>query len=82
MAGPVHIFDTVNQEPQGKPPILDRLAFVLDDESELVDLVDHAAHLRIVAGELGVVLGLVEGDIDIVPRSGLGEPAPVLIGPQ
>jgi hypothetical protein len=38
----VHVFQTMNQDPQGESPILDRL----DDQSKLVDLVDHAADSR------------------------------------
>ena len=57
----------VAEEPQGKPPILDRLGHVLQGRPELVDLVDHAAFLGIVRRPLGVVPGLVEGDVDVVP---------------
>jgi hypothetical protein len=44
----MHILDEMDQEPQGEPPILDRLALVLQRRPEPVDLVDHAAVLRFV----------------------------------
>jgi hypothetical protein len=38
--------------------------------------------LRIVCRLLGIVSGLIEWDVHIVPWSGLGQPPSVLIGPR
>ena len=70
----VHVLDAVNEEPQGEPAIVDRFALVLQGRPELVDLVDHAALLRIVCRPLGVVRGFIEGDVDVMPGSSLRVP--------
>jgi hypothetical protein len=78
----VHVFDAVDQKPQCETAILDRLGLVLDDEPELVDLVDYAAVLRIVRRPLSIVVGLVQEDVDVVPRGGLWQQAAVLVRSQ
>jgi hypothetical protein len=45
MQGPVEVFDAVEQEPQGEPTSLYRVALVLHDQPKLVDLVRDAAML-------------------------------------
>ena len=78
----VHVLDAMDEEPQGEPAILDGLALVFKGHPELVDLVDHAALGRDVAGELGVVAGLVERDVDVMPGGRLRQPAAVLVRPE
>jgi hypothetical protein len=48
VAGLMKVLDAVEQEPQGEPTLLDRLALIADDLGKLVDLVDYATVLRIV----------------------------------
>jgi hypothetical protein len=61
MQGHVEVLDAMEQEPEGEPAILDRLARVLQGHPELVDLVHDTTLLRDVPGELRVVSGLVQG---------------------
>jgi hypothetical protein len=62
----LHIFDTVNQEQQGEPSILDRLGLVFDDEPKLVDLIDDTAHCR--SGKPGVIFRPVARGVHVVPE--------------
>jgi hypothetical protein len=56
----VHVLKTMDYEPQGEPPILDRLRLVADNFSEFVDLGNDSAVLRVVCRELGIIFGLDE----------------------
>jgi hypothetical protein len=78
----VHVLKTMDYEPQGEPPILDRLRLVADNFSEFIDLVHDTALGRHVALELRVVTGLIKRNVHIVSGGCLGESPPVLVRPE
>ena len=60
VAGLMHVFGAMDEEPQHESTILDGLAPVVHYQSELVNLVDHATLRRDVASEPGIVPGLAK----------------------
>jgi hypothetical protein len=77
----VEILYAMDEEPKGEPSILFQLGWVLERGSKLVDLVHNASPGRDVAGELRIVSGLVQGDVDVVPGSRFGQIPAVLVRP-
>ncbi len=82
VAGLVQVLDAVEQEPQREPTLLDRLALIFHDEPKLVDLVHHATLRGNVATELGVVLGLIQRNIDVMPRGRVAHLTANLVCPE
>jgi|GEM_PF-3749299 len=77
----VQVLDEVYEEPQGKPPILDRLGWVLERGSHLRDLVDNAPFGGRVARESGIVLRFIERNVNVVPWCRLRKLSTVLVRP-
>jgi hypothetical protein len=71
----------VEDEPQGAAPFLDRPGRVPEDVDELHRLVHDAPLARVRSGEPGVVSGLIDRDVQVVPGSAPLDVAAVLISP-
>jgi len=78
----VEILDAMEQEAERKPTFFDRLALILHDQPKLVDFVDDATLRGNVATALGVVLGLIQWNIDVMPRGRLGQSPAMLVRPK
>ncbi len=81
MEGHVQTLDEVDQEPKSETSILDRPGWIFQRCLKLMDLVHDATLLGHVSREPGIVTGLVQRNIDVVPGSGSRQPATVLVGP-
>jgi hypothetical protein len=73
--GLVSVAEQVDEEAQRQTPFLDGPARVFEDSLELADLVHDAPVLRIGGREPGIVSGLLERDVHVMPSGRSLDPA-------